>query len=362
MIVECPRCSARYRVEDEVLRDEPTFKCSRCSHIFAYDGAPPPRPAPRPVPRSAAGSSESLSFAFATNAAASHAVEEEPSFPDRDEEPEDGPEEDIPDPRAATPARDEDREGDDEDDDEDTRGHHTIDDEEESFAFEDDRAEAGDEVAGEEEEEDEEPGYDEPRHEDEPRFVRGEDELRVEPEADERAPGRPWLVFVALVAILWANVALYLRNHPAEATTLLSHVPVAGPWLTEDRLLQMRLHLHDVTGTWQKIKDDRAVFIVSGRALNTSPRPLKGVQIESTLLGNGGKVLDTKAIFCGNAMSMKIVGDLSSKEISLLQRLEPPQRFEIGPGEAAAFTVVFMDPPNGMREFTARVVGAQRVT
>src|SRR6516165_1642649 len=37
LIVECPRCRARYRVESEVLDQDQTFKCSRCSHIFAHE-------------------------------------------------------------------------------------------------------------------------------------------------------------------------------------------------------------------------------------------------------------------------------------------------------------------------------------
>jgi hypothetical protein len=60
-------------------------------------------------------------------------------------------------------------------------------------------------------------------------------------------------------------------------------------------------------------------------------------------------------------MSLKIVRDLSSKEISLLQRLEPPKRFEIRPGESAGFSVVFMSPPPGLKEFSAKVLAAQPV-
>jgi len=129
--------------------------------------------------------------------------------------------------------------------------------------------------------------------------------------------------------------------------------------LAEDHLLQTRVQLQDVEGTYQQIKDERMVFIVSGRAINTSSEPLKGVQIESAVYDAGGKPIETKSIYCGNAMSLKIVKDLSTKEISLLQRLEPPKRFEIRPGESAGFSVVFLNPPRTLREFTARVAAAQ---
>ena len=312
-----------------MLRDEPTFKCSRCSHIFSYDGDVTPASSgvpPAEAGRPSSGANESLSFSFGGTAAA-----EEPRRPPMDSPP--------PPPEADQPEAADEVEG-------ETEDH---------FAFDED-----DEPVRHHERMDERyPEEDEHRAEEEPRFVRGEDELRIEREIVQRT-GRPWLMFLLFLACVYASFAVYLRNHPESATAFFGAIPMAGHLLMEDRLLQTRIVLDDVEGFYQKIKDDRLVFIVSGRAINTSPQPLKGVQIESTLYGPEGQSLDTKSIFCGNALSLKIVRDLSSKEISLLQRLEPPQRFEIRPGESAGFTVVFMTPPNGMREFGTRVVGAQQ--
>jgi len=53
--VQCPSCQTRYRIDESVLpaQDSPTFKCSRCGHVFGGDprlakraAAPKPRPAP----------------------------------------------------------------------------------------------------------------------------------------------------------------------------------------------------------------------------------------------------------------------------------------------------------------------------
>lgn len=338
MIVECPRCNARYRVEEEVLRDDPTFKCSRCSHIFAYEGggeapvaerrdagaSPPPVPGEETAspPRGAAVArersrpvQESMSFSFAGRDGGRVARAEEPSW--TDEEPSWRP----PEPPPAPPREPQD-----------------------DLAFDDDvepQAATG------------------PFVDHEPRFVRGEDELRVEEEV-RGATGRSYLVFLGLLLLLFGNVALYLRNHPRTAFALAAEVPILGPMINEDRLLHTKIDLRDLEGSYQQIKDDKVVFIVSGRAVNTSPLALKGVQIESVLYDASAKPIETKSIYCGNAMSLKIVKDLSPKEISLLQRLEPPQRFEIKPGEAAGFSVVFMSPPPGLKEFSARVVSAQR--
>lgn len=356
MIVECPNCSARYRVDDAVLEKEPRFRCSRCSHIFSHDvddeaaaagdsvfeeeGGEDEEPVEGEEPAAAGepyetgggeagtgeepelpglgtggrsepsrtGPGESLAFSFD-----SYTRDEEAEEPDEEEETDEGPD-------AA--------EGDDD------------------LTFEDEPVHAR-------------PSPVRRRSPDEPRFVRGEDELRVEP-PDRASPTRPWVVFTAVLALVWVNLALYLRSHPAEAISALSELPVVGRPLTEDRVLRRRVHLDDLHGSYQRIKDDQLVFVVSGRARNTSTGTLRGVQIESGLYAEGGESVATKSIYCGNAMSLKMVKDLSSKEISLLQRLEPPQRFEIRPGQSAAFTVVFMNPPEGFREFSARVVAAER--
>lgn len=329
MIVECPRCSARYRVEAEILQDDPTFKCSRCSHIFPYEAEDPVSEAPEPpptveepeplrrVPTKLSRDDASLSFSFAGGDGEAPVASRQVAAGE-------------PHPAVAGPRIEPDRDG-------------------EDFVF------------GEEEEFEDSPVEEEeaPDPDPQPRFVRGEDELRIEEEPIRR-PERPYLVFLVLLILLYGNLALYLTNHPAEAEQALSRIPVAGPSLTEDRLLQTKIYLQEIDGAYQQIKDDRLVFIVSGRAVNTSPQPLKGVQIESVIYDAKGSPLETKNIYCGNAMSLKIVKDLSSKEISLLQRLEPPQRFEIRPGEAAAFTVVFMNPPPDLKEFSAHVVTAQR--
>jgi predicted Zn finger-like uncharacterized protein len=318
LIVECPRCRARYRVESDVLSQDQTFKCSRCSHIFAHEAQGTLEPEPAMEARSAeprrepAGrGAESLAFTFSSGAqSASAGAEPIPPLP-------------LP-RRPVEPAQD--------------------------YSFDDD----GD-LDSATRDGDQEPVV-EP--DDEPRFVRGEDDLRVEPEPSGAA-GRPYLVYLALLVVAYAIFSLDLLNHPARAEKLLASVPIVGSVLTEDHLLQTRIQLQDVEGVYQQIKEDRLVFIVSGRAINTSNGALKGVQIESTIVDASNHTIEAKSIYCGNAMSLKIVKDLSSKEISLLQRLEPTKRFEIRPGESAGFSVVFLNPPLGLKEFTARVAAAQ---
>jgi predicted Zn finger-like uncharacterized protein len=49
--VQCPSCQTRYRIDEGVLpQDSPTFKCSRCGHVFAGDPRVKRAPAAKPKP------------------------------------------------------------------------------------------------------------------------------------------------------------------------------------------------------------------------------------------------------------------------------------------------------------------------
>ncbi len=50
--IQCTSCHTRYRIDERVLPDDtPTFKCSRCGHVFNADPvqAKSRKPAPPPA-------------------------------------------------------------------------------------------------------------------------------------------------------------------------------------------------------------------------------------------------------------------------------------------------------------------------
>ncbi|MEA2626154.1 MAG: hypothetical protein QOD06_2199 [Candidatus Binatota bacterium] len=371
MIVECPRCNARYRVEEDVVREEPTFKCSRCGNLFAFEllESPPGSRTTAPMARTEtargterivperesadAGATigrrsdngETLPFPFGAPAAPPPA--ETSPAPSTTEPP-------TP---AAELSLDLDRR-------EDGESERQIDDDVDlelpDGDDDDDRFELGSEDL---EAHDLESDDEEPLEPDvvEPRFVRDDSRFALGDPAASGSPVRGYLVFVALLLLCYGNLALYLKNHPNWTAEAVAAVPAIGGFLGGNRMLQSRVDLQNLEGTYQSIKDGRNVFIVSGRAVNNSDHAVRSVEIESVLYDARGEPVATKAIFCGNIMSLKIVKDLSSQEISLLQKLQPPVRFEIPAGENAGFSVVFLSPPPKLQSFSARVASAQPV-
>ena len=179
------------------------------------------------------------------------------------------------------------------------------------------------------------------------------------PKARERSHMVPLFVFLALVAAGYGMLTSALFANPALSDRLVGRIPLIGT-LGDERLLVRKVALSDVVGSYQRIKDGKDVFVITGKALNTAPVALQGVQIAGKLFDNSGGALDQKVISCGNVISTKVLKDLTPQEVSILQKLSPPKKFVIEPGESSTFVIVFMDPPHQAVEFTTQVVAAQR--
>jgi hypothetical protein len=159
------------------------------------------------------------------------------------------------------------------------------------------------------------------------------------------------------VSVGYAILSVYLYTHPESTRRILERVPLLGSALAERRLPPASIQLADVRGEYQRVKGDRLVFVVTGTAVNTSPLPARGIQIEGRI---SGAAEQRQVVFCGAAP--RHVQELSLREIALLQTLEPPKEWLLAPGEETAFLIAFADPPSDLHEFAAEVVAVQAPT
>lgn len=345
MIVQCPYCATRYEVETARLNaPNPMLKCSRCHHIF-----PAPSSKKQPAAASTARSAEApernltLPFERATwKDEAPPTSADDLNVPDADDEgftlgteeppaelnlPHEPPEPETP----VTPEA-------------------TVFDEEDEVDVEREPQES----IGRDEEEPEQPAA--RRRTAQTRSRRTA--RRSQPESER---GKMWALFIFMAAVVGAYGMLTraLFASPALCDKLVGRLPLIGT-LADERLLTRKVALSDVVGNYQRIKEGKEVFVITGKALNTAPLALHSVQLLGKLYSPGGEVLEQKTIYCGNVISAKVLKDLTQQEVSILQKLNPPKRFMIEPGESSTFVIVFMDPPRGAVEFSAQVVAAQR--
>jgi predicted Zn finger-like uncharacterized protein len=174
------------------------------------------------------------------------------------------------------------------------------------------------------------------------------------PRARMTAPARFAVRSMLLVTLLYAVASVYLYTHPDVLRQALHGVPLIGSRLSETRLQPATIQLTNVRGVYERVQGDRLVFVISGTAVNDSPMPVRGIQVEGRIVG--AREL-RQVVFCGAAP--REVRDLSLREIALLQTLEPPKDWTLAPGEQASFLVAFPGPPTDLREFAAEVVAVQ---
>jgi len=309
VIIQCPYCARRYQLDLARLRgSNPMLKCSRCQRVFPAPSAKKPA-SPRPArEKPAPAGGENLTLPL-----------DEPSWKD---EPEPPPEEQF-----SPPGGEEFTLGADATGDEGAPPRRT--------------------PASTPPEEEEEEGA-------APAARRAERHARR-----ERSDVKPVFIFLLLVVAGYAVLTRALFASPVWCDRLVGRLPLIGT-LGDERLLVRKVALSDVVGSYQRIKEGKEVFVITGKALNTASVALHGVQIAGKLYDGTRRPLDQKTIYCGNVISTKVLKDLTPRELSILQKLSPPRRFMVEPGAASTFVIVFMDPPHDAVEFSTQVVAAQR--
>ncbi len=177
--------------------------------------------------------------------------------------------------------------------------------------------------------------------------------------SSERGKFRAIMVFQVITVVIYAALFQAMLASPAMTDDLLQKLPLISAF-RNDKLMARKIALSELSGGYQRIKEGKEVFVVRGHVLNTAPVALQSVQIAGKLYDSKGKVVDTKTIFCGSVISTKVLKDLTTPELSMLQPPYPPKHFAIEPGESKSFVVVFTEPPRDAAEFTTQVVSAQR--
>ena len=417
--VQCTSCHTRYRIDEQVLPEgTPTFKCSRCGHVFTIDPRGADRAEVAAEPATAGSASPAPRARRQARNAAAEPMVGEKSVPDaqagwvsgavpaadlraRDQGSKIEPVEDeaavIADaePDIAKPST------------EDLlskpfRDEGSPSGENLRFDFNDDRMEregpAPDEIAhardsgewqvgqSDEERDDatmasraqvssssdtraEEPGPESKVRrkaarpakpsppDDDAEFV-DEDAAPIYNRSVAAHSARFFVALLTLVAIGYGVVTMLIRSAPATAAEMLSHLPKVGDRfvlpIAPARLVAMR----DVHADYLRTKGGHVALVVTGIAENVGGAPLHAVQIAASLRDAAARPLAGRAVYCGNNLSAAMVRQMTPHEVEFFQKLDPPKAFTLEPSATAPFVIVFMDPPTGVSRFDVSVASA----
>ena len=348
MLIQCPSCHTTFRVSESLVsKSKPTFRCSRCKNIFALGSKAAAHTRGEPPKRSSRLQEEpgELSFSFpppdtdatrreklvepsgasaAADGPATRLEEKESSFviPRRDQDWSIAP---PPNPFEASFAL--------RDKNSFAEIHNPI---EQSFEF----GSEGPTVA---------------KHAD----TAAEAAAEFSPNLPLSVT--PYFLLCGGLLFLFSSLTLAYKARPAPIENWLKAVPWIGHSILKNDHLRQGIVLQAGRPRFQRIQGNREVFLLSGVALNRNRVKVREVRIEGYAFGSDGKVIDRQIITVGNAISSKIVRDLTVQEIATLQKQSPVKRFEILPDESAPFSIVFLKSSAEIKSFGYRILSVEEV-
>lgn len=167
------------------------------------------------------------------------------------------------------------------------------------------------------------------------------------------------LVLLGCVVCGYALLSYSALTHPGQTRQLLSQLPVVGSLLAAEPFSARHIRLDKLRGGFWLSKDNRRVFAVAGTALNTARVSARRVRIEGTLYNGVGEQLGRQRVFCGSEARAELLESLTVRDIATLQKFVPPQDFHIPAGRTVACLLVFTKPPGSVAEISGRVVSVQ---
>ena len=183
----------------------------------------------------------------------------------------------------------------------------------------------------------------------------------VSPHAEHRTAVsvRPVIAFLALLVVSYAALSSYLGAEPSRTQYFLNHLASFSPSQRARAPSRSQIRLVNVRGWYEQAGGGKQVFIISGQAMNLTPARAGAVRVEGKIFSGDGREVGRKVIYCGNGVSLGIVRNLSTSEISLLQGVVPPPHFAVAPQDSADFLIIFTNPPAHIKEFTCRVAATR---
>ena len=348
MLVTCPKCKTVYNVSDELVQGAvPSFRCSRCKHTFELEaqGTSPASRAGTSSPEQPGGSTaenQELTFAFGPKEDIEAIEEEEKTFFAGKATQE-----------SAGLSRSNDN----------PVNQRSMSDsapkDQDHFTFSGTGAvREVDKFTGSSRAQPPTGGFQAASTE----HGTSDNILSLDPYRDHQASTVPYLTLFGLLVIFYALATVLNYSHPNTIESVVGKVPFVGSSILKNTHLKDRVALQSLQASYQSIQGNREVFVITGIALNQNPVKIREVRVTGLIYNQEGKEIEQQTVWVGNAISAKIVRGMTAQDISDLQRLRPLKSFDIPPGDSVPFTIVFLKPAKGVKDFTCGVVAAEGET
>ena len=127
----------------------------------------------------------------------------------------------------------------------------------------------------------------------------------------------------------------------------------------------LRIALLDHLITSELVESTAAgrLVVIRGKVRNDYPEPRNFIMVKGTVYSKDGKPLQRKTVYCGNTLSDTELQTLDKAAMDTRLRNKFGDKrcnFNVVPGKAIPFVVVFFDLPEDLGEFSVSVVRSDR--
>lgn len=182
---------------------------------------------------------------------------------------------------------------------------------------------------------------------------------RVQSATEPTLSPKVLFAFLGILVLGYASLGIYGRIRIERTEAILARLPLIGPRFIAGQFSTQHIVLSDLTSNLAVTKDSKQILAISGKATNIAPVPASTIQIEGTLYDAAGKVLGQQQTFCGTETAIETLPNLTTREIGILQTLAPPRQFTVASGQSINFLIVFVNPPATVSELGSRVLTVQ---
>lgn len=170
------------------------------------------------------------------------------------------------------------------------------------------------------------------------------------------------VLLLLVLGLLIVGGVLYYQNGPEQFEQSIRQLLGQAA----DRPAQTgKIALNKLEGKFIKNREVGELFIIRGEAINKFREPRASIQVKGVIFDHSGKSLLQKTIFCGNPISDQ---ELQTLPFSKIEELMSNQfgkslsNMNVNSEQAIPFTIVFRDLPKSLAEFSVNIASSKPAT
>jgi len=179
---------------------------------------------------------------------------------------------------------------------------------------------------------------------------------------------RPIVVLLILLILPLAAIVLldkYMDINVPYVTDYLKQVPYLNQVMKSEMKIVGEIRVDNISSKFIDNTKHGKLFVITGTLKNEFPESRKYIRVRGSLFSSGKVLAKDVTIYGGNVISDLDLAEMSLTDINkrLSNRFgDKKSNFDVKPGRAIPFMVVFSDLPESLEEFTIEAAGSFPVT